>query len=115
LEADMGIDCDVRVGDEYENLDRWYVFDEVIKSKEPMTKSEALEKIRKLLNKRNLIECTRLWGDRRKEFRRYHKHWLLVAKKAIKKAKPGEKIVFYNEHDLPQHFWDCLERKQRET
>ena len=98
----MGTDCVVKIGDKYTELDRWYVFDSVMKSKKPMTKNEALAKIKKLLNKKHLIEQTKYC----KHYRLYYKHWLLVAKKAIRSAKPNDTITFYNEHDLPDLYWE---------
>ena len=102
----MGTDCSVKVGDKYTSLDRWYVFSSGVESGRPMTKDETLAVLRKLLNKENLKSQTDMWKERRKEFRKYHRHWILVAKRAAKAAGEYDKIIFYADHDLPENYWE---------
>jgi hypothetical protein len=91
----MGTDCSVKAGNTYTHLDRWYVFSSVIVSGLSMTKSNALSKIRKLLNKRHLIEQTSHCKDNRERY----KYWLIQAKKVIKEADSCANITFYHEYD----------------
>jgi hypothetical protein len=104
----MGIDCDVKVGNKYTNLDRWYVFNEYFDSGRKTTKSDALMLIRKALRGKNLKEATKHYKSKQKPEIRYHKYWLLTAKKEIKSAGFGDSIVFYHEHDLPDEYWDSF-------
>ena len=100
----MGVDCTVKVDDAYFSLDRWYVFDSIFVSGEVMSKSDALAKIRKLNNKTYLIKETIVWGDRRRELRKYYRYWIQQAKMAIKNSNKGY-VVFLNDNDLPDDYW----------
>ena len=101
----MGTDCYIKVDNEYFRLDRWYVFSPCIESTEKMTKSIALRKLRDLMRNKKLIKETKLWDERQSEFIKYHQHWLKEARKIIKENK-AKVVIFYNEHDLPEEYFE---------
>ncbi|MDA3808343.1 MAG: hypothetical protein PF440_10600 [Thiomicrorhabdus sp.] len=104
----MGLDCSVKVGNVYTDLDRWWVFISEIRSSEIMTKPESLEKIAMLLQEDNLSNETIIWGDQQEEKIKYHKAWINLARKAIAAGKKDDSVIFYHEHDLPEDYYDLL-------
>jgi len=100
----MGTDCKLVCDGEYFSLDRWYVFSPKIESMREMTKSEALKLIRDLCRTETLKREVALWGDRADEFFKYHRHWLMEARKIIKSCNPNI-VVFLSEHDLPDNYY----------
>lgn len=101
----MGLDCKIKVDDKYTSLDRWYVFDSVIKSSEVMSRSDALEKLRILKREKKLKADNKLWGDRQDEFIKRHTYWILEARKAIKSGSKTCEVVFYTDHDTPDDYY----------
>jgi len=98
----MGVDCILRVGDEYHSMDRWYVFSGSMQSKQLMNKGEALSKLKEL--EENVVKATNLWGDRQGEFIGHYKRWISKARAIIENSQ-DEVVTFYTEHDVPDECW----------
>ena len=93
----MGVDCKVRVGDIDTLLDRWYIFSPRISAATVMTKQEALLKLKQLSMKEALKSETKMWENRQAEFIKSHKHWIAIARNAIKKGN-SDRILFYTDN-----------------
>ena len=101
----MGVDCILKVGNEYYALDRWYVFLSAMEHRKEMSRREALGKIRKLGRPRELKKVLfGLYKNERGEVIRYHKYWLSKAKKIIESAK-SDPITFYIYDDCPEEYY----------
>jgi len=102
----MGIDCKIRVGNEFTHLDRWHVFSPLVESGKPISKQCAIDIIAKLSNENRLSDDTILWGDRQQEFIERYRHWISVARSAIESASETDIIIFYSEHDVPDEYYE---------
>ena len=102
----MGIDCKIMVGNEYIDLDRWYVFSPLLESGKTISKQCAIDIIEKLSSEKRLLDDTILWGDRQQEFIKKYRHWIYVARSAIESASETDIIIFYSEHDVPDEYYE---------
>lgn len=98
----MGVDCKLRINNEYLSLDRWYVFDNLVESGKKYSKSEALKIIRRL--KRNLKNKVKtVWSNDQSRFA-YHLYWIELARVAIEKAQESSEIIWYDGHYLETNY-----------
>lgn len=101
----MGYDCVIKVDNKYYSLDRWYVFSSEFEFEKEYTKQEALKKIRNINKTERLKYLTSHWEERKEEFFKYYKYWLLKTRKIIKSNK-AKKICFYFDGNLPEEYYD---------
>lgn len=101
----MGTDCIVKSNNEFESLDRWYVFSQDFKSGVEYPRQHVLKVIRKLVKNMKRLKNKPTWGDGT-DRTDYYNHWYLTIRKLARSVKYGEYLTFYDEHSYPDEYWN---------
>lgn len=85
----MGTDCGILVGDEFHELDRWYVFERAFESGVRVPRAAALQRMTQLL------QSVTAKLPARPE---YHQHWIQEATRRVE-GSACEEVMLVHEHD----------------
>lgn len=91
----MGIDCIVKVGDDYHSLDRWYCFSDEFDSGEIVDIKQAKEKLQKLYKENGADNFSS-----KVEF------WLGFVNGLFSNKDDDVSVTFYQEDDEPKEYWE---------
>ena len=100
----MGVDCKLKINNQYTSLDRWYVFSDEFQSGTLYVREEALKKLESLKDKIKKLNPAPIWGDG-SDRTEYFLYWINLVYDKIKAVPAGTTSVIYNDNDVPEEYY----------